>query len=642
MRRQGILAILVALSMLTVAIPDPAGAGDGQPNWPTYDPSSPSGVPGGEIDPKIETIVRPLATAPAILEEDQALRVEIDPGELGPAATPTEVDAWLTPSFGAAQAQIELALTDAETGVESQLWPDRTITALTFELPHPGSTEALVEGLHDLTLAWGPGPTETDTQPRAVELVDRFPGEPEIVVLSDPSVGDPRPVQEGAGDAQDGDVGSLTAKTLRTAGVPTMDEGRWAALRKAITEINLLDPDLVLLTGDLTFGVYPRLLPYEYEEAYEVLNEIRVPTFATPGNHDLYTFDARDRPNLWDGHELWPKYFGPWHYSTDLPGGLHLVSLNTFDWDQFGRIPFQPPDGETRSGGQVGEDQLAWLAEDLVTARAKDPDVHIVTMAHHDPSWQEARHPWPGDNRLVLRDLLNASDVAAHFSGHKHNDRVARYFQGDVVETIGQAGGPERKLHHVRRDDSIAHGHSQDELGSILRDPSYGTVFFTTTTAASGLKGPDWGQGGYWGYRLGTLDWMDGGIDPADLGYPASRTFLDRHAERPDRWNESHAEYGQFSYPSFRLNRTLDGPNDGTTRQVTMHLDNDLAVGVDLTVPISLRAGDRSQVTVEGGEVVQTRTDGTYTDLWVAVDLGSGDEVTVHAEGPGLVPFVPR
>lgn len=640
MRRQGILAFLVALSTLTVAVPGPAGAGDAEPNWPTYDPAIPSGVPGGELDPKIDTILRPLATVPAILEDGRALRVEVDPGQLGPTATPADVQGWLIPSFGAARERIELTLTEVEPRVDSHLWPGRTVTALTFEVPDLGSTEDLVEGLHDLTLDWGPG--ETDTQPRAVEIVDRFPDEPEIVVLSDPSVGDPRPIQEGAGDAQDGDVGSLSAKALRTVGVPTMDEGRWAALRKAITEINLLDPDLVLITGDLTFGLYPRLLPYEYEEAYKVLNELKAPTFATPGNHDLYTFDPRDELSLWDGHELWPRYFGPWHYSTDLPQGLHLVSLNTFDWDQFGRIPFQPPDGETRSGGQVGDDQLAWLAEDLVTARIEDPEVNIITMAHHDPSWQEARHPWPGDNRLPLRDLLNASDVAAHFSGHKHNDRVARYFQGDVVETIGQAGGPERKLHHVRRDDSISQEHTQEELGSILRDPSYGTVFFTTTTAASGLKGPDWGQGGYWGYRLGTLDWTGGGIDPADLGYPASRAFLDRHAERPDRWNASHAEYGQFSYPSFRLNRTLDGPNDGTGRQVTMHLDNDLAVPVDLTVALSLRGGNPNQVAVEGGEVVQTRTDGSVTDLWVAVEVGSGDEATVHAEAPALGPYATR
>lgn len=623
----------LAIALVTVTLPVPGG---GTTDWPTYDPMVWQGPPGPDVDPKIDDILRPLATVPTIAEQGSAFTVEVARDQDPALPVDDGPDLWLSPSFGAAEASVPLQVLSAQR-TTSELWQDRQVTAYTVQAPQLDASQGVVEGLYDLHVDAG---SQQDTQSRAVELVDAFPDQPRIVVIADPSVGDPRPVQEGAGDLQsEQDAAKLVEWSLVTAGVPTRDEGRWGALQKTVQEVNLLDPDLILVTGDLTFGVHPRALPYEYEDAYSIINKLQAPTFVTPGNHDLYTFEPVDGAQAEDGKDLWPRYFGPLYYSLDLPGDLHLVSLDTFDWSQADRIPFQPPDGETRSGGQVGEEQLAWLADDLTSFRAGHPAGHILTFAHHDPSWQEARHPWPGQNRLELRDLLNETGVAAHFAGHKHNDRVARYHEGDVVETIGQAGGPARQLHYIQREgDHVDTSWSQTALGDILSDPSHGTVFFTTTTAASGLKGPDWGQGGYWGYRYGTLAWQDGGLDPVTLGYPATEAFLERHAERPDRWNADHAAYGQFSYPSFFLNRTLEGPNDGTAASVTMHLSNDLATTEQLVARLSVDAGDADQVAVTGGDVVQARSDGEHTDVWVEVTLAPGQDATLTAEAPGGLP----
>jgi hypothetical protein len=343
---------------------------------------------------------------------------------------------------------------------------------------------------------------EADTQHRAVKVVDSYPQDPTFAVIADPSVGDPRPIQEGAEDlVATGSPDSLVDKTTKTVGNP-MNEDRWAALGRAIEEINLLQPDFVLIAGDLTFGVYARPANLEYEDAYRILSRLRVPSYMTPGNHDLYDFDYDDldRPHTTDGKQLWPLYFGPLHYSVDIGPERHLVSINTFDWEDDEREPANEGEGgEIRSGGQIRSEQFRWLQEDLTSYREDNRSGNIVTFAHHDPSWIEARHPWPGQNRLETRDLFDALDVEVHFAGHTHEDRVARYHAGNVVETNGRFG-PEQQLHYVLRSDTLDESWSQEELGSVLRDPSHGPLFVTTTTVSSGLKGEDWGLGGYWGY----------------------------------------------------------------------------------------------------------------------------------------------
>jgi len=574
-----------------------------------------------DIFPKIQTILSPLHSQPAIITDGSSLTIELDPARAG---TPdvADVSAELLASFGEARASIPLTASSSAYDVPSRLWPDRTVHAFTLAVPSFAGT--FVEDLYDLTVSYGNG---TDTQHRAVKVIDDYPEDFTFAVLADPSVGDPRPVQEGAEDLlATGSPDSLLDKTLRTIGNP-MDEDRWAALGRAIDEINLLQPDFVLVAGDLTFAIYPRPFNVEYEDAYRILSRLKVPAYLSPGNHDLYDFDYDDldRPHASDGKQLWPLYFGPLFYSADVGPNLHLVGLNTFDWEDHLREPFDEDDEfSTRAGGQIDDDQFAWLTGDLQAYRTRAPLGEIVTFAHHDPSWIRARHPWPGKNRLETRDLLADLDVGAHFAGHTHEDRVARYHEGNVVETNGRRG-PHGDLHYLLRDDTLDGSWSQDALGAIIHEPAHGPAFVTTTTVSSVLKGPDWGQGSYWGYGLGILDEQPGGgYDPADFGYPATRAFLDAHAERPERWSESQAEYGVFSFPSYFIDLArLAGTND-----VAYVVTNESLVDITVEMVISV---DASQVVVEGGTVLWTRTvDGT-TDVKVGLSVPSGDDATVLA-----------
>lgn len=624
-------APLAAAVALAVTLPALAPAGGAV--WPSYGADPWRGAPGGDVDPKVDVVIAPLASQPTILEAGTPLRVEVAPGTVDLDG----VDAWLTPSFGAAERRVLLELARVEAGVDSHLWPDRPATALVFEPIEPDPAKGVVEGLYDLHVQWGASPGQRDAQPRAVDLVEAFPERPRVAVVADPSVGDPRPVQEGLEASLDGrDPGPALARALATAGHPARHEGRWAAFQATIEAVNLLDPDLVLVPGDLTFGLYPRALPYEYEDAYTLVNEVEAPTFLVPGNHDLYAVHDEPSPYVHDGKQLWTDYFGPLHWTAALPGGLHLVGLDTYDHAKDHRTPLDP-ERDSPSGGQVGDDQRAWLAAELDRIHRSDPDARVLTFGHHDPSWSNGSHPWVGDDKLALRDLLAEAGVAAHFAGHKHNDRVARYHEGHVVETNGQAGGEPGRLHYVRRDDTLDPAPSQATLAGILHAPQHGPLFVTTTTAASALTGSTWGQGGWWGFRYGALNWTGAGLDPAPLGYPATEAFLEEHAERPERWNASHAAHGLFSYPTFRLNETLDGPNDGSRRSVTANLESDLLTPERVVVRLAVDAGEPEDVEVTGGEVLKARSDGDATDVWVEARLDAGEARAVTARATGDV-----
>lgn len=580
------------------------------------------------LDPKIESILAPLSGIPVLQTAREPLLVEVDPAAAGDRA---QARAWLTPSFGALRPRLALGAPRAvQVGVPSRLWPGRTVDRFEYTLPAD-----LLPDLYDLEVALpGASPLgrlrDTDLQRRAVSILREYPKAPRVVVLADPSVGDPRPLQDAATDAVSrGEVAQLLQVVQRSIGNP-MNSERWAALNRAIQEINLVRPDFVLVTGDLTFLAYPQALPYEYEDIWNLLDRLQVPVFVSPGNHDLYVMDdyAGGTTALWDGTALWRQYFGPLHYSVGIGPNLHLASLNTFEWPSL--TPFPPEEEfDTRAAGHLLPEQLAWLENDLRAYRERSPDGLLLTMAHHDPSWMQRRHAWTGEGRLELRELCARYQVGAHFSGHTHEDRVARYYKGDVVETNGRPhvdGHVVRQLHLLKTDGSLDAAPTQEALGKILREPEHGPLFVSTTTTSSQLVGDIWGLGGYWGWRLAHLIPRDnrGGFDPIDFGYPATDEFLAARAERPENWTAEHAQYGLFSYPSFELDQQHVSDSQ-------LRIDSRLLADVGVTARLRIAAAEGAPLSAQGGEILQVRYGEGLAEAWVAamVPAQGGLDVSV-------------
>ena len=159
---------------------------------------------------------------------------------------------------------------------------------------------------------------------------------------------------------------------------------------KVIDEVNSLDPDAVVITGDLT----NEGLVKQYEKCKSLISQINVKNIITvSGNHDYRN----------TGYLLFKKYF-PIQTINELSSDVVLVTLGT-----------ARPD---RDEGEVGFRQTLWLER---TMKKYSDKVKILAMHHH-----LIGIPDTGSDRLtaidagdVLRTILD-SKVDLVLCGHKH------------------------------------------------------------------------------------------------------------------------------------------------------------------------------------------------------------------------------
>jgi Icc protein len=172
--------------------------------------------------------------------------------------------------------------------------------------------------------------------------------------------------------------------------------------RGAIEEIAAIDPDAVLVKGDLT----ARGIKEEYDaflRAYggafgDTLHHFR-------GNHDAHEGEAfaSDAP-----------------FTVELPGVL-LAVLDTV-------IPMHHT-------GQVTGEQIEWL-----DALAADADRPVLVFGHHHPWSPESRSREagyfginPDDSERLVEVVARRPSIRGYFAGHTHRNRVRRFrATGDV------------------------------------------------------------------------------------------------------------------------------------------------------------------------------------------------------------------
>jgi Icc protein len=172
--------------------------------------------------------------------------------------------------------------------------------------------------------------------------------------------------------------------------------------RGAIAEMRAIDPDAVLVKGDLTArGItseYEAFLA-AYEPAFgERLHHVR-------GNHDAYEGEsfAANAP-----------------FTVDLPG-VRLAVLDTV-------IP-------AHHTGQVTSAQIDWL-----DALAADSDRPVLVFGHHhvwspESNSREAGYFGinPDDSDRLVDVIARRSSILGYFAGHTHRNRVRRFrATGDV------------------------------------------------------------------------------------------------------------------------------------------------------------------------------------------------------------------
>ncbi len=182
-----------------------------------------------------------------------------------------------------------------------------------------------------------------------------------------------------------------------TAANTARDVERFA---KAIAKVNELQPDFVVICGDLVDAIEHERLFIEYKR---IRDRLQVPCYEVAGNHDVAA-STGDRTPTAEMLAYYREMIGPDFYSFEHKG-FTFVAVNTQLW-------FLPVDGET-------EAHDAWLKKTLSNASNKGSPVFV--LAHH--AFKGFGHPYygvPNPTRDEMLDLFGQHGVLAVLGGHLH------------------------------------------------------------------------------------------------------------------------------------------------------------------------------------------------------------------------------
>ena len=179
-------------------------------------------------------------------------------------------------------------------------------------------------------------------------------------------------------------------------------------LEEAIAKVKSLPtkPSFMIHTGDITHLSKPA----EFDNAQGVISKVGLDVHYVPGEHDLLDEDTK----------LYRERYGKnakgagW-YSFDA-GGVHFVGLVNVVNLKAGGL------------GNLGEEQLNWLADDL---KGKSAETPIVVFAHI-PLWTVyEKWGWGTDDGARALELLKRFGSVTVLNGHIH--QVMQKVEGNVA-----------------------------------------------------------------------------------------------------------------------------------------------------------------------------------------------------------------
>ena len=175
---------------------------------------------------------------------------------------------------------------------------------------------------------------------------------------------------------------------VQLADLPTFggDESGDQLLRQIISEVNIINPNLVLFTGDIAYGGSWD----QYRRLVDAMATVDAPVIAVAGNHE------------YEGWAGYLHYFREPYHAIDY-GRYKIISLNS---------------GHSRD--QLTESQYRWLLGQLRQLQDQTPIVQIHHPVHHTEGQRGYVHVRADE----LVALFRKHGVPIVVSGHWHGDMV--------------------------------------------------------------------------------------------------------------------------------------------------------------------------------------------------------------------------
>ncbi len=181
--------------------------------------------------------------------------------------------------------------------------------------------------------------------------------------------------------------------------------------------LEVSEADFVLHTGDV---VETAEVEDEWVDIFSQSQEswMQQPLAVAPGNHDEYALEYGDTQLIekFNEHINVPvtndQVNGGSYYSFDY-NGVHFVVANTNDNKESEDNP---------EGKAIGEEQLAWIEEDIKQAR--EDGAQWVILTYHKPLYSKSYHSLQDEDVQKVREefmqMIDELDVDLALQGHDH------------------------------------------------------------------------------------------------------------------------------------------------------------------------------------------------------------------------------
>lgn len=180
-------------------------------------------------------------------------------------------------------------------------------------------------------------------------------------------------------------------------GEPSFDPD---VMRRIVEDVNGMEPDVVLVVGDLTAKGYE----WEFEEAAGWLEQFEQPTVVVPGNHDYRNVGYIHFQRFFgESYRRYRQAFDPVRAERLRATGFTVVGVDSAEPDV--------------NEGNLGLENYGWVREQF----DEPEDVKIFAIHHHLVSI-----PGTGRERNIITDAgdvlaeLTRLDIDVIVSGHKH------------------------------------------------------------------------------------------------------------------------------------------------------------------------------------------------------------------------------
>lgn len=192
---------------------------------------------------------------------------------------------------------------------------------------------------------------------------------------------------------------------------------------KAIEVANRLNPDFVIVTGDLVNIPFHKEQLKEYKRVADLIKPT-IPLYNLAGNHDVGNIPTLQNIKMYNND------FGKDYYKIESRG-LFAVVLNSL----YLHSPQHVMD-------QANEQEI-WLKEKLAEAQKKKYK-NIIVFLHHPlflnkPDEADEYFNIPKETRMRYLELFKKYKVSHIFSGHYHRNAFGTY-EGIEMVTTGPVG----------------------------------------------------------------------------------------------------------------------------------------------------------------------------------------------------------